>query len=283
MFFRSPHALHAPTRIPVSGFSPAAPSSTPPTLTLQGPVWIASDMHLGQEGAATREAFLAFLELASADASHLLLVGDVFDAWVGDDAIDTPPPWLTEVLTGLRSAAARIPVYIGPGNRDFLMGDRLAEATGTHRLPEPVIVRSDAGAFLLCHGDGLCTDDVEYQQFRSMVRNPGWQAQFLARPLPERIAIARELRNRSIAEKSRKASDIMDVNQQAVEQALVQSGQTRLVHGHTHRPDRHVFMHEEQACERWVLPDWDLDDTPARGGWLIADRDGLIFCDIESE
>lgn len=255
-----------------------------PILELPGTVWLASDLHLCEEMPATREAFLAFLEMAAHDADSLLLVGDLFDAWVGDDVIDAAPPWLAEVIAGLRTAADRIPVYLGTGNRDFLIGDRFAAATGTHLLAEPSVVRSDAGRFLLCHGDGLCTDDVAYQQFRAMVRNPAWQAQFLSRSLPERQAIARDLRAKSVAEKSRKAADIMDVNADTVAQCLRDAGVTKLVHGHTHRPDRHVFLLDEQRAERWVLPDWDLDDAEApRGGWLVADRDGFVFNDIESE
>lgn len=265
------------------GTTPTDTLTPLPKIRLDGPIWVASDLHLGQEMPATREAFLAFLEMAAADAASLLLPGDVFDAWVGDDVVDAPPPWLAEVLQGLRAASARIPVYLGPGNRDFLMGEQLAQATGTRRLPEAVVIQSDAGNFLLSHGDELCTDDIQYQQFRAMVRNPAWQAQFLTRPLQERIAIARDLRSRSVAEKSRKAADIMDVNEQAVGLALKNTGLSRLVHGHTHRPARHVFTADDKVCERWVLPDWDLDDENPHGGWLVVDKDGFAFCDIESE
>lgn len=262
-------------------------SGTPashPALSFAGPVWLASDMHLGPDGPATREAFLAFLQAAAEGAAALLLPGDIFDAWVGDDELDAPAPWLQEVVAGLRAASSRIPVYLGPGNRDFLMGDRLAEATGTHRLAEPVTIRTDAGEFLLSHGDAFCTDDVEYQQFRAMVRNPQWQAQFLAQPLAARQAIARQLRERSMAEKSRKAADIMDVNRQAVEAALEAHGVTRMIHGHTHRPGREVFEMRGQRCERWVLPDWDLDDpADPRGGWLEIDRDGPAYHEISVE
>ncbi len=238
-------------------------------------------MHLGPDGPATREAFLAFLHAASESASALLLPGDIFDAWVGDDEIDAPAPWLQEVLAGLQAAAGRTPVYLGPGNRDFLMGDRLAAATGTHRLADPVVIRTDGGTFLLAHGDEFCTDDVAYQQFRAMVRNPQWQAEFLTQPLAARQAVARQMRERSMAEKSRKAADIMDVNPQAVEQALRSHGVTRLIHGHTHRPGRQVFEMDGQRCERWVLPDWDLDDpAEPRGGWLAIDQDGPAYHDI---
>ena len=259
---------------------PGTPASHS-VLTFAGPVWLASDMHLGPDGPATREAFLAFLKAAADGASALLLPGDVFDAWVGDDEIEAPTPWLQEVLAGLRAAASRIPVHLGPGNRDFLMGKRLAEATGTRLLPEPVLLRTDGGEFLLSHGDAFCTDDVEYQQFRAMVRNPQWQAQFLAQPLAARQALARQMRERSMAEKSRKAADIMDVNPQAVQAALRAHGVTRMIHGHTHRPGRHVFEMNGRRCERWVLQDWDLDDAAdPRGGWIAIDQDGPVHHDI---
>ncbi|WP_345250473.1 UDP-2,3-diacylglucosamine diphosphatase [Pigmentiphaga soli] len=252
-----------------------------PLIAPPGPVWLASDLHLGEAAPATVEAFLAFLELAAAEAGSLLLPGDVFDAWVGDDELDQPAPWLAAVAAGLKAAGARLPIYLGPGNRDFLMGQRLAQATGTRLLPDPAILETEAGRFLLCHGDALCTDDAAYQQFRQMVRDPRWQAQFLSRPLAERQAMAREMRARSTAEKSRKASDIMDVNPQAVEDALRAAGVARLIHGHTHRPGRHAFLLDGRPAERLVLPDWDLDDaSQPRGGWLAIDRDGAAFCDV---
>ncbi|VCU70779.1 UDP-2,3-diacylglucosamine hydrolase [Pigmentiphaga humi] len=239
-------------------------------------------MHLSAESAATREAFLAFLQAAAEQASALLLPGDIFDAWVGDDEIEAGATWLQEIVEGLRGVSSRIPVYLGTGNRDFLMGERLAQATGTRRLIAPAVLGTDCGAFLLSHGDEFCTDDVAYQQFRAMVRNPQWQAQFLAQPLAARQALARQMRERSMAETSRKAADIMDVNQQAVEAALRAHGVTRMIHGHTHRPGRHVFELDGRPCERWVLPDWDLDDAGApRGGWLAIDQDGAVFNDIE--
>jgi UDP-2,3-diacylglucosamine hydrolase len=260
--------------------------SNPPATTVEfaGPVWLAADMHLGPEGPATREAFLAFLEAAASEASALMLLGDIFDAWVGDDALLAPPDWLAEVVAGLSAVAAKIPVYLSAGNRDFLMGDALAQATGTRRLADPAMLRTDGGSFLLSHGDALCTDDVAYQQFRVMVRDPQWQAQFLAQPLPARQAIAQQLRERSVMEKSRKAADIMDVNQAAVEAVLREHGAARLVHGHTHRPGRHVFEMDGKPCERLVLPDWDLDDAEnPRGGWVTIDRDGPVYSDIGLE
>jgi UDP-2,3-diacylglucosamine hydrolase len=258
------------------------PTQAVPTLRLDGAIWLASDLHLGAGMPATREAFLAFLELAADNATALLLPGDLFDAWVGDDVIDAPPPWLAEVLDGLARCGQRIALWIGRGNRDFLMGEKLARRIGAQLLPDMVRVQAPGGAFLLCHGDELCTDDVPYQDFRKQVRSAAWQTAFLGRPLSERQAIADGLRRDSQQEQQGKSAEVMDVSQSAVEAVLRTQRATRLIHGHTHRPDRHVFMLDDRRCERWVLPDWDLDSGgTARGGWLIADEDGLVLNDIE--
>lgn len=258
------------------------PAQTLPTLRLDGAIWLASDLHLSAGMPATREAFLAFLELAADNATALLLPGDLFDAWVGDDVVDAPPPWLADVLDGLARCGKRIALWIGHGNRDFLMGEKLARHIGAQLLPEIVRIQAPGGAFLLCHGDELCTEDVAYQDFRKQVRDAAWQAAFLARPLAEREAIADGMRRDSQQEQQGKAPEIMDVSQSAVEALVQRHGATRLIHGHTHRPDRHVFMVAGRRCERWVLPDWDLDTRGAtRGGWLIADEDGLALNDIE--
>lgn len=239
-------------------------------------------MHLNEHQAQTREAFIDFLALAADEAQALLLPGDVFDAWVGDDILLQAPAWLKAVTDTLAQAAQRIPVYLGPGNRDFLLGDDFAAQTGTQRLPDRCVIQTQAGTYLLSHGDELCTDDVAYQQFRALVRNPAWLAEMMAKPLPERLAIAQQLRERSTMEKSNKAADIMDVNQETVEQTMRAAGIFKMIHGHTHRPDRHVFALAEQRCERWVLPDWDLETTPARGGWMVLDQDGASVHDIET-
>jgi UDP-2,3-diacylglucosamine hydrolase len=252
-----------------------------PTIRFDGPVWLASDLHLGADMPATREAFLAFLELAADNATTLLLPGDIFDAWVGDDIVEAPAPWLAEVLDGLAQCGKRIALWIGHGNRDFLMGEQLARRIGAQLLPDLVRIQAPGGAFLLCHGDELCTDDLAYQDFRAQVRSPAWQSAFLARSLAEREAIADGLRRDSREEQKGKAEQVMDVSQTTVESLLRAQRATRLIHGHTHRPDRHVFMLDDRRCERWVLPDWDLDSGAARGGWLIADEDGLSLNDIE--
>ncbi|ALX21609.1 UDP-2%2C3-diacylglucosamine hydrolase [Bordetella pertussis] len=250
-------------------------------LALQGPLWLASDLHLGPATPATAEAFLGLLQAAADEASALLLPGDIFDAWIGDDVIRAAPPWLAAVLHGIRAAAGRIPVYLGRGNRDFLIGQELADALGAHLLPEPVLLETDYGRILLTHGDEYCTDDSAYQQFRAMVRNPQWQAQFLAKSIPERLAMAEQARGESQAANQAKSMEIMDVNPAAVEAALREADVDVLVHGHTHRPARHVLSVDGRKRERWVLPDWDCDHAdPPRGGWLVIDRDGLQCFDL---
>ncbi len=252
-------------------------------IVLSGPIWLASDLHLGPATPATSEAFLAFLQAAEEEAAALLLPGDIFDAWIGDDVIRAAPPWLATALTALRATAGRIPVWLGRGNRDFLIGEELAAAVGARLLPEPALLQTDYGDILLTHGDEFCTDDAAYQQFRQMVRNPQWQAEFLAKTIPERLAMAQQARGESQMANQAKSMEIMDVNAGAVEQAFRDHGVTLMVHGHTHRPARHVLEVDGAKRERWVLPDWDCDHvSPLRGGWLVIDRDGLEFYDLET-
>lgn len=250
---------------------------------LQGPVWLASDIHLGPATPATAEAFLGFLDAAADEAAALLLPGDIFDAWIGDDVVQVAPPWLATALQGLKRTAARIPLWLGRGNRDFLIGTDLAHALGAHLLPEPALLETDYGRILLTHGDEYCTDDTAYQQFRTMVRDPRWQAEFLAKSIPERMTMAQQARGESQSANQMKSAEIMDVNAQAVEAAFRTAEVNILVHGHTHRPARHVLEIDGRRCERWVLPDWECDHAnPPRGGWLIIDRDGLTPYDLDN-
>ena len=137
---------------------------------------------------------------------------------------------------------------------------------------------------LLTHGDEFCTDDAPYQQFRAMVRNPQWQAAFLAKTIPERLAMAQQARGESQAANQMKSQEIMDVNPGAIEAVFRDTGVSLLVHGHTHRPARHVLEVDGKKRERWVLPDWDCDHAqPPRGGWLVIDQDGLTFYDLDTE
>lgn len=253
-------------------------------LALPGRLWLASDLHLSPQTPATAEAFLAFLDAAVQEADALLLPGDIFDAWIGDDVIRAAPPWLASVVAGLAKAGASIPLWLGRGNRDFLMGAELATAVGAQLLPDQVLLETDYGLVLLSHGDEYCTDDAAYQQFRTMVRNPQWQAQFLSQPIPQRLAMAAQARGESMSANQAKSAEIMDVNPQAVLTALRDSGAPLLVHGHTHRPARHVLAVDGKRAERWVLPDWDLDHAqPPRGGWMVLDQDGPVIYDVSPE
>ena len=253
-------------------------------ITLEGPVWLASDVHLGQHTVGTSEAFREFLKLAASEAKALLLPGDIFDAWIGDDVAVMAPPWLAQDLMAIKAAAAKIPVWLGRGNRDFLMGEALAAGLGARLLPEEVLISVGPRTMLLSHGDEYCTDDVAYQQFRAMVRNPAWQAGFLARSIPERLTLAAQARGESMVANQTKSSEIMDVNADAVAKAVRNSGVSIVVHGHTHRPGRNVMSVDGKICERWVLPDWDCDHKKGgqndRGGWMVIDEDGPALFDL---
>lgn len=248
---------------------------------MHGVIWVASDMHLQGNNPHTAEAFIAFVQAAADEADSLVLLGDIFDAWIGDDVVQVAPAWLQNILAALSETGKRIPVSIGHGNRDFLMGKTLAELINAQLLPERVRLNTDCGVILLAHGDELCIDDVQYQKMRTIVRSPAWQADILSKSLAERIQIAEQLRAQSESGKSMKSDDIMDVNQQAVHDLMEAAGVTRLLHGHTHRPQRHAFMLNGRPAERWVLPDWDFDSTPTRGGWISIDRDGIALNDWE--
>lgn len=214
-----------------------------------------SDLHLDARRPAITALFLDFLAgLEPRRCTGLYILGDLFEAWIGDDNDD---PHDAQVIAALRAAVQRgVPVWIMHGNRDFLLGERFAAASGCTLLPDPSVIDLDGEPTLLMHGDTLCIDDVEYQQFRAMVRDPAWQRQFLARPLAERRAIAANLRETSRQRTGEKAAEIMDVNPQAVLEALRAHGVRRLIHGHTHRPAVHHMDVDGRPAQRIVLGDW---------------------------
>lgn len=248
----------------------------------------ASDMHLGAHAPRTAARFIAMLErecaLTRPRVTHLFLLGDLFEAWIGDDQTD---PVADEVITTIaRLAESGVAVFVMRGNRDFLLdapipheGDTLAcrirfsERTGATMIDDPCLIELFGTPTLLAHGDALCTDDGDYQRFRSLTRKVEWQEAFLRRSLEERIAIGRDLRARSELSKAGKAEDLMDVNEGTVRAVLQAFGAARLIHGHTHRPARHELDPGSPNAERWVLPDWDADDN--REGFLQATEHGL--------
>jgi len=219
-----------------------------------------SDLHLSEERPETIRAFLAFLGGPARQASDLYILGDLFEYWAGDDD-DSPLNRLAE--RSLRSLAdSGVHVYFIAGNRDFLLGKQFATQAGLSLLPDPsTIGLDDRTTLLVSHGDALCTDDEAYQQYRTQVRDTAWQHAFLARPLADRKAFIEDLRHRSTLAKRDKPIEIMDVNADAVSRILRQYDYPTLIHGHTHRPARHLHLIDGKHCERWVLSDWH-DDAP---------------------
>jgi UDP-2,3-diacylglucosamine hydrolase len=191
---------------------------------------------------------------------------------VGDDGLALPFP--ARVASRLRATAAGLPVHFMHGNRDFLVAERFARETGVRLLEDPTTVDLYGRRTLLMHGDTLCTGDAPYQAFRAQVRDPRWQQAALARPIDERLAIARGMRSQSEGAKQGKDMAIMDVAPAAVEEAFARSGAEVLIHGHTHRPALHVHTVGGRERVRWVLPDWY-----ERGGYLEASPEGLRAVD----
>lgn len=227
-----------------------------------------SDLHLSEERAEANERFIGFMEGDAARAEALYILGDFFEYWIGDDDLGTP---FNAIIAGLvrRLVRGGVPVRLLHGNRDFLLGPRFCEATGADLLPDPTVIEAAGVRTLLMHGDTLCTDDVDYQAWRRTARSRGWQDEFIAKPLPERREAILALRKRSREVIQEKPAEIMDVNDAAVREALREHDASRLIHGHTHRPGRHVVTVEGRACERWVLPDWY-----GPGGYLSVDARG---------
>lgn len=243
-------------------------------LSLNGPVWLASDIHLGADNPATAQRFYQFLDQASAQAGALLLLGDIFDVWIGDDWTRQPPRWLSDVLTHLKQVSARCPLWIGRGNRDFLIGQQLAETVGAQLL-EPQVVLDVAGhRYLLAHGDEFCTNDRAYQRFRRIVRNRWVQKAYLSLSLNTRAKIAQKARDQSMQTQTSANQSHLDVCEQTIASLLAHEQLTAIIHGHTHRPNHH---RPTQDCkfDRWVLPDWESDHLqagqPERGGWIVVD------------
>jgi UDP-2,3-diacylglucosamine hydrolase len=213
-----------------------------------------SDLHLDAGTPEIGAQFLEFLEREGRGADALYILGDLFESWIGDD--DPNPHY-----AGMKSAIRRrvdsgTLVYFMHGNRDFLIGDRFADETGVRILADPCIIGLYGNRVMLSHGDVLCTDDFEYQQVRAMTRNPEWQSMMLSKSLGERKEVAERARTQSQARNAMLPEHIMDVNQEAVEQAMRSNGVSLLLHGHTHRPAIHEFELDGKPATRIVLGDW---------------------------
>jgi UDP-2,3-diacylglucosamine hydrolase len=219
-----------------------------------------SDLHLAEERPALTAIFEAFLQGPCRKAEALYILGDLFEYWAGDD--DGDAPLNGRVAQALAAAAEReLAIHFMAGNRDFLLGPAYARRARMTLLPDPSELMVHGLRLLLMHGDSLCTDDAAYQTYRRQVREPAYQAAFLAQPLAARRAFIEQLRQKSEAAKREKAAEIMDVNAEAVAQTLRQHDYPVLIHGHTHRPAHHRLEVDGHACERWVLADWH-DSAP---------------------
>ena len=227
-----------------------------------------SDLHLAADTPQLTALLREHLHTWQSDAAAVYILGDLFEYWAGDDHISDP--FNADIAALLKAASAHYPLYFLHGNRDFLLGEAFAAAAGLTLLGDPTTLDLYGQTVLLSHGDALCTDDVAYQQFRAMVRQPAWQQQFLALPLPARLQQIAAVRQQSAMEKDQKSATIMDVNADAVDALLRAHGYPVLIHGHTHRPAVHEFTVDGHACERWVLPDWYGDE----GGYLRVDAEG---------
>jgi UDP-2,3-diacylglucosamine hydrolase len=198
------------------------------------------------------EDYLAGDEVRHADALYIL--GDLVEAWIGDDDDAELPQRIANATLGVRNAG--VPVYFMVGNRDFLLGETFAKRAGMTLLDDGTVHDIHGQPTLLMHGDVLCTDDVAYQAVRQQVRNPEWQKQILSMPLEARRAFAAKAREDSKAHTGSTMESIMDVNADAVSETMRKAGVTRLIHGHTHRPAVHAFELDGKAAERIVLGDW---------------------------
>lgn len=218
-----------------------------------------SDLHLDASRPQVTDLFLRFLREEAAGADALYILGDLFEAWVGDD---DPDPVGAAVAEGLRAVAdAGTPTYFMRGNRDFLVGADYARRAGMTILADPSVVMLDGRPALLLHGDLLCTADTGYMAFRAQTRDPHWQAQFLAQPLPERLAFAQQAREQSKAAQAAlkdagTMETITDVTPTTVEEYFVRYGVDLMIHGHTHRPAIHSLDADGRARRRIVLGDW---------------------------
>lgn len=232
-----------------------------------------SDLHLCETRPEITRVFLEFLATTASGAQALYILGDLFEYWAGDDALETDAHH-REVVNGLCALTeSGTPVFVMHGNRDLLLNGKFQAASGVRLLPDPVTINLYGRQALLTHGDLLCTDDVEYQAFRRQVHDADWQANFLAQPLALRKAQIEGLRQRSEQEKSHKSSVIMDVNADAVADFICQHNfPPLLIHGHTHRMGRHTFEVQGRPCERIVLGDWY-----ASGNYLECTMTGCEF------
>jgi UDP-2,3-diacylglucosamine hydrolase len=246
---------------------------------------LVSDIHLNQDTPALTNQFLDWLTRHTTSTnldSHnrpdsLFILGDLLDAWVGDDYLAACPQDAVsqQLVSALKSIAdTGVAVYLMHGNRDFLIGQQFASASDTRIINDPTVLDTGSQRIAITHGDQLCTQDKDYQTFRLQVRDPGWQSAFLAKSLDSRLAIAQALRSQSETEKSNKSMAIMDITPDDAVMLTDQLLADALIHGHTHRPGCTIMANQKP---RWVLPDWEIDHKGKliRGGGLWINSQGI--------
>ena len=238
---------------------------------MPGTTLFISDLHLCGARPAITRLFLDFLRRRARASDALYILGDLFEYWIGDEAVEQEE--FRSIIRGLREqTASGTPVFVMHGNRDFLMSDVFEKATGGRLLKDPAPIDLHGTPTLLMHGDSLCTDDTEYMTFRAQVRNPAWQKEFLGKSIAERDRIVRDFREISKNSTAAKKPEIMDVNQKAVESVMREHRVQHLIHGHTHRPKEHVFNLDGLPARRMVLGDWyeqgSVLSVDARG-WML--------------
>jgi len=229
-----------------------------------------SDLHLDAGSPEIADQFLEFLKTDATQASALYILGDLFESWVGDD---DPNPHYAIVKQAIRKLAdSGVPVFFMHGNRDFMIGADFAAEAGVTILADPHVLELNGEPVLLSHGDAYCTDDVEYQAVRSMTRDPQWQAMMLQKSVEERLAFAAQARAASIAHGGAMNEKISDVNADSVAGAMREAGVRKLLHGHTHRPQVHKLLVDDETAVRIVLGDWYEQGSVVR--W---DEDGPVL------
>lgn len=228
-----------------------------------------ADLHLSAERPETLRLFLGFLENEARGAEALYILGDLFEVWLGDDLIAPEYQPVIDALRALNDSGTR--VHVMHGNRDFLLGQEFERMSGCQLINDPLRIDLYGTPTLLMHGDLLCTDDLPYQTMRRQLRDPAWIEAFLAKSAEERIAFARELRERSRLETGEKSETIMDVNPQTVVDTLLKFGVLQLIHGHTHRPATHHHQLPQGTATRHVLSEWST-----HGSALHCDSEGCV-------
>jgi len=242
-------------------------------------VLLISDLHLEARRPDITDALLNFLRHKAPAASQLYILGDLFEAWIGDDA---PDPMADRVATALRELAdSGTNIHLMHGNRDFLLGDDFAERCGARLIEEPWLLEIAGKRLALLHGDILCTRDTAYQEFRRLVRDPAWQQEFLDKPLSERQEFARQARQQSRQATTTSAAEIMDVTGSAVASLFEDLDADVVIHGHTHRPAIHDLPGDDGKAvrrrrRRVVLGDWD------KSGWYgeISDSGNVTLTEF---